>query len=56
MTTSSVYSIGYDPEKEETILTFSDGTNNLIVRLPETEVNRLIRMLEAAIDKQNLIS
>lgn len=53
---TTVYSVGYDPESETTILHFqnSNGTG-LTINLPEPEVNRLIRLLEAVIDKQESV-
>ena len=53
---TTTYSVGYDQESETTILHFenSNGTG-LTIQLPELEVNRLIRLLEAVIDKQESV-
>ena len=51
-----VYTVGYDPDQEVTIIHFqNEGEPLLTVKLPEQEVNRLIRLLEAAIDKQESV-
>lgn len=52
----TTYSVGYDQESETTILHFQNSNNTgLTVNLPEVEVNRLIRLLEAVIDKQESV-
>jgi len=53
---NTVYSVGFDQEHEVTVLHFrnSDGTG-LTIHLPELEVNRMIRLLEAVIDKQDSV-
>jgi hypothetical protein len=50
--TSTLFSVGYDAESDTTVL----SVNCTNLQLTDELVNKLIRLLEAAIDKPRLIS